>query len=176
MIAGHPIGTNHAIRMKRIRRDVPTVTIALLLLFAGCSNQPEFLGNHPLEGEVWYISDTAKWTWPVKDTTQYYDLSLAVQYSTSYPYANLYLFVGVTGPDGATVTDTLNSPLCSPEGKWYGEGFGSSRTIILPYRTGSRMAQMGNYTFTVLQGMRMNPLPGLRTVSLIVHQHQDGKE
>lgn len=99
-----------------------------------------------------------------------------IRHSTNYPYANLYLFVEIEGPGGGLVSDTLNYPLCAPTGEWYGEGFGSTRTLQLPYRIGSRFAQTGEYTFNVRQGMRAEPLTGIREVSLIVYKHQDGEE
>lgn len=153
-----------------------SVVVALVALLAACGEPPEHLASYDIEDSEWRVADTARWSWEVKDTSQSYDLFIEIRHSSSYPYANLYLFVEIVSPDGATHSDTLDYPLCAPSGEWYGEGFSNNRTVALPYRTACRFAQVGEYTFCVRQGMRRDPLVGIHEVSLIAYKHEDGEK
>lgn len=146
------------------------------MALASCGRQPEYLASHEIDDAAWRASDTARWKWEVRDTAQSYDITLEIRHSTSYAYANLYLFVEIVSPDGATLADTLDYPLCSPSGKWYGEGFSSNRTLAVPYRSACRFARAGEYTFNVRQGMRRDPLHGIREVRLVAYKHTDGEK
>lgn len=151
--------------------------IGLVLLLAECGGkQPEHLASYKINDSAWRVADTARWIWEVTDTMQSYDLSIEIRHSTNYPYANLYLFVEVVNPNGASLTDTLDYPLCAPSGKWYGEGFSNNRTVALPYRTACRFARAGQYVFNVRQGMRRDPLEGIHEVSLVAYKHSDGEK
>lgn len=162
-----------------MRKTIYTIAVAIAsaLLLAGCGGkQPEHLASYKIEDSAWRIADTARWHWDVADTMQSYDLSIEIRHSTNYPYANLYLFVEVVSPDGATLSDTLDYPLCAPSGEWYGEGFSNNRTVALPYRSSCRFARAGHYVFNVRQGMRRDPLEGIHEVSLVAYKHSDGEK
>lgn len=144
----------------------------LLILFAGVccmscgSKNYVFEQNVAINAGLWDKNKIVSITIPVDDTVQYYDLEIYLRNRNDYPYSNIYLFITVTAPTGAMVTDTMHYILSDVHGKWTGKGFSQLWDNRFLFRKNVRFAGTGNYLFQIRQGMRENELPGITDVGI----------
>lgn len=156
------------------------INYCLYLLFVACvcgacntNGNVVFEQNIPIDEGVWNKDNVATIVFQAADTIDYYDLQLYVRNRNDYPYSNLYLFVTVTAPTGAIVTDTVQYTLADDHGKWLGKGGSQFWDNRFPFRYNVRFAAKGDYTFQIRQGMRNNELPGIVDVGVRVLEREN---
>lgn len=143
--------------------------IALLLLsitLAACQPNSYYDQSQTIANGKWQQDSNLLFQLPIGDTTALYDMFLNLRHNTSYPYANLYLFIHSTMPSGSQAHDTLELQLAQTDGKWLGTGSGSLRHNHFILRHRLRFAQIGNYTFSIKQGMRQQQLHGIENIGI----------
>ncbi len=167
--------SNEIAREKRMEMRLSKLAIFLvsLLLLSCVNSNPMFEQNHSIANERWDKNELVRMDVPVTDTLGFYDIFINVRNVNSYPYSNLFLFVSVNAPNGATVTDTVEYNLADEYGKWLGESASRMWSCKLPFRTMVRFAQAGTYTFSIQQGMRDDELEGISDVGLYVEPITD---
>lgn len=146
--------------MKGAMRGWVGAFAALLVGMTGCGPGPVASDAVDLNPEGWAAGDTAEMHFTVDFPDHRHDLQFGLRHSDDYPFSNLYLFVELEYPNGKTLTDTLECPLASPDGRWYGDG----RHWIdqrIGYKRGVAFPMGGDYTMKVVHAMRRDPLPGL---------------
>lgn len=146
----------------------------LAVLLAGCSKDVLFQADQELPNGRWEHAHKPSFTFDVSDTVGAHDVYLDVRHTGDYPFSNLYTFITLSGPDGATATDTVECTLADPTGRWYGKGTGfifSDRfQAHVLYKLGNRFPRSGRYTFTIEQAMRTDTLPGIIDVGVSVER------
>ena len=127
-----------------------------LLLCSACNNTPDvaFEKTLVINNGLWDKSNVASIDMPVDDTLQFYDMQVYVRNRNDYPFSNLYLFITVTAPSGATVTDTMNYVLADDHGKWRGKGSSQLWDNRFSFRNNIRFISSGNYNVQIRHGMR----------------------
>ena len=137
-----------------------TLLLMAVVMAMGCGQGPVALDAVELDPEAWFASDTVKMNFTVDHPEHRHDLQFGLRHDERYPFSNLYLFVRLNYPNGKTLTDTLECPLASPSGEWYGDG---SRWIDhrIGYKRGVAFPLAGEYSLEVVHAMRMDPLPGM---------------
>lgn len=148
-----------------------TWMVCLILAAVGCGPGPVAVDSAELDPDGWLATDTVRLTFEVDQPDHRHDLQFGLRHSEDYPYSNLYLFVRLDYPNGRTLTDTLECPLASPSGEWYGEG---SRWIDqrIGYKRGVGFPLPGEYTLQVVHAMRQDPLPGMAEVRFALFDRQ----
>lgn len=148
-----------------------TWMVCLILAAVGCGPGPVAVDAAELDPDGWLATDTVRLTFEVDQPDHRHDLQFGLRHSEDYPYSNLYLFVRLDYPNGRTLTDTLECPLASPSGEWYGEG---SRWIDqrIGYKRGVGFPLPGEYTLQVVHAMRQDPLPGMAEVRFALFDRQ----
>ncbi len=148
-----------------------TWMVCLILAAVGCGPGPVAVDAAELDPDGWRATDTVRLTFEVDQPDHRHDLQFGLRHSEDYPYSNLYLFVRLDYPNGRTLTDTLECPLASPSGEWYGEG---SRWIDqrIGYKRGVGFPLPGEYTLQVVHAMRQDPLPGMAEVRFALFDRQ----
>lgn len=166
-----------------IRNQQSSFLFFCLFLFLGlfvvsCNRGIEYSSDRVLTDAAWHKDTVLAFDYVNKDTLTNHDLFFYIRHTTQFPHANLYLFVEVLPPSGPTVVDTVNYRLASPQGEWYGRGFGSSRQLLLPYHSDFRFTQLGSYRFCIRHGMRYDVLQGVEDFGVQVYEHieEDGKK
>ncbi len=137
---------------------------ALLFLISGCRNKMLYEGMHEFGSEGWHLSDTAYFDVNLADTSQVLDMGFTFRHSDRYPYSNLWLFLSIESPEGIHIKDTLDLFLAQPNGKWLGHRKHKAYEISSLYRYQTKMAQAGNYKFSVVHGMRREILPAIERI------------
>ena len=93
------------------------IAIAAIVLVA-CDRNMVYEDIRDVPSKHWQSSDTLVFKIPVSDTVSVQNIVFTIRNSSSYHYANLFLFVKTTSPKGAEVQDTLEVPLADEHGRW----------------------------------------------------------
>ena len=144
------------------------ITAVTSMLIAACSDNYVYNGYVTMPHERWHADSLASFRVPVSDTITFYNLFVNVRNTTDYPYQNLYLFINITAPNGASVRDTFECYLADDHGKWLGKGKGKLRDNRFIYRENIRFGTEGDYTVTLQQAMRVEQLKGISEVGFRV--------
>lgn len=145
-----------------------TVLPAVIFLFmmAACDNKTVFDDTKKLPDNVWRSDQIIRFDMELKDTVNLFKFYLNIRHLTSYPYANIFLFIQTTFPDGNEARDTVECILADPSGKWVGKGISNIRDNQVLLRRGLRFVQEGTYIFEIEQAMREPELKGVMDVGL----------
>ena len=138
----------------------------LLLFLSGCQPVAVYDDNKSFPGNVWKSDQVVRFDVELKDTVSIHKFYLSLRHETSYRYANLFLFIHTTYPDGKEANDTVECILADPSGKWLGKGITEIRDYQVLLRRGLRFPQMGNYIFELEQAMREPELTGVKDIGL----------
>lgn len=146
---------------------LPHAIIALpLCLMLGCAQLPEECQYVDIPQGRWAADAPADITLHIDDTASKRNVFFYVKHTTSYPNANLYLFLTIVAPNGATLHDTLNYQLATPMGEWLGRGFGAQRELRLIYLRETQFKSAGPHLFQIKHGMRYSILEGITAVGV----------
>ncbi len=138
----------------------------LLLLAVSCGPKAFFDDNKSFEENVWDAGEIVRFDVKLEDTLSLCKFYLNVRHSTDYRYANLFLFINTTFPDGREARDTVECILADPSGKWLGKGISNIRDNQVLLRRGIRFPQQGTYIFELEQAMREPELEGIMDIGL----------
>lgn len=148
----------------RTRTFAGGLMLALCALGAwGCGQGPVFVDSVSVDPNGWSSLDTVKLSFSVEHPEHRHDLQFGLRHGDDYPYSNLYLFVQLRYPNGKTLTDTLECPLASPEGRWHGNG-GRWIDQRIGYKQQVAFPMAGEYALEVVHAMRKDPLPSVAEV------------
>jgi gliding motility-associated lipoprotein GldH len=139
---------------------------SILFFLSGCEQGIIFDNNKRLENDVWKSDQIIRFDVPLQDTVNIYKFYLNLRHSTSYRYANIFLFINSTFPDGTQARDTVECILADPSGKWVGKGISNIRDNQVLLRRGLRFKQKGTYIFEFEQAMREPELKGIMDIGL----------
>jgi gliding motility-associated lipoprotein GldH len=138
----------------------------ILFFLSGCEQGIIFDNTKSLENDVWRSNQIIRFDVPLEDTVNIYKFYLNLRHTTSYRYANLFLFINSTFPDGRQARDTVECILADPSGKWMGKGISNIRDNQVLLRRGLRFSQKGIYIFEFEQAMREPELKGIMDIGL----------
>jgi len=152
--------------------QTPSMRISIVLLLSlalfSCDRSMVYEKFEDVPGNEWKVSSPINFTLPVEDTVTSQNILIAVRNASSYKYSNLFLFVTTTSPSGASVCDTIEVPLADDKGRWYGKGVSRYYDLRVPYKRMIKFPLKGDYTISVVQGMREENLGGIVKVGIRV--------
>lgn len=157
--------TDHSRSRSSIRFVLLVLTIFNFFL-VGCSTKTAYDHNKSFEGNVWKSDQIVRFDVELKDTVNIHKFYLNLRHTTSYRYANIFLFINTTFPDGTEARDTVECILADPSGKWMGKGISNIRDNQVLLRRGLRFPQQGNYIFEFEQAMREPELKEVMDIGL----------
>lgn len=130
------------------------------LLCIQCDNHLEYSDTINLKSS-WIKKDTLNFNFKIQNSKFKKNINFIVRNNDDYPFSNLYLFIKLKHGKKIIQTDTLNYNLADNNGKWLGTGVGSTKEIYLQYKKGFNFPQDGEYTLSVVQGIRKDTLKGI---------------
>src|ERR1051326_1495677 len=110
--------------MKVAKNIFSLLAIGCWLLATSCDRNRVFEDNVNIPDYNWDVNNKISFDVNIPDTTSLYNLYVNVRNASHYPYANLYIFVNITFPNGKTRKDTVGVVLADANGQWKGEGAG----------------------------------------------------
>jgi len=144
-----------------------------IFLLSSCTQETLYQRIDPIEGLRWDTAQQLIHEVVVTDTISAFDFYLNLRIGEDYPFANIYLFVNTTFPNGNTARDTVECILADATGKWLGTGLGDIRDNKILFKPKVRFPHAGTYRFELEHGMRVNPLPEVLDVGISIHPHSN---
>ena len=138
----------------------------IFMFFASCDSGTIYDNNKSLPDDVWKSGKIIRFDVDLEDTVSVCKFYLNVRHNTSYRYANLFLFINTTFPDGEEARDTVEIILADPSGKWLGKGISNIRDNQVLLRRGLRFPRKGTYVFEFEQAMREPELEGILDIGM----------
>lgn len=143
------------------------VVLPVLVFFlSSCDTHTVFDDNKKFSDDVWKAGQIVRFDVKLEDTVNIHKFYLNIRHTTSYRYANLFLFINTTFPDGSEARDTVECILADPSGKWLGKGISNIRDNQVLLRRGIRFPQKGTYIFEFEQAMREPELKGIMDIGM----------
>lgn len=141
--------------------------IFCLLFMISCSDKNYIYeeSKEIVEGK-WLYKDSLNYAFQITDTTKIYNIYLALDHSTDYPYQNLYLKMHTQFPSGKRITQQVSFELADKYGQWYGDCGSNDCNLLVPSQKGAYFNAIGQHRITVEQFMRKNPIEGIRGLSV----------
>jgi len=137
------------------------------LLLGSCARTDLFEKNVSLPSRRWENSFKPVITFNITDTLSAYNIFLVVRHTDAYHFNNLWVKMKSTAPgDTASSSQQFDLPLASTSG-WTGTGMDDIfEHRILLYRRPVKFRMQGNYSVTLEQVMRENPLEEIMNVGI----------
>jgi gliding motility-associated lipoprotein GldH len=149
-------------------KSTTLVLIALLVLLTtfACKENFYYESDKVLNADQWVYQDSLNFTFAIVDTTNLYNIHLDITHSTEYPYQNIYLQIATQYPSGKRIKERLPIDFADKTGRWYGDCNSEWCKIRVNLQENAFFSSPGDHTITLEQYMRMEPLPGIRELSL----------
>ena len=147
-------------------------SIVFYCILSACENNT-FKNYYSFENGIWNTDSVVNFTFPINDTTKYYDISLKIRHTVYYEYQNLFLFLDNLSQD------TVEIMLAEKSGKWLGNGINDIREFEFLLEQKKQFFELKKYTLSVEQAMRYGNLEKLRDLNhildlgIIVKEHHE---
>lgn len=152
-------------------------TASILLLsvvsswLTACATIDVFEKNTPIPKHQWQYSMQPLFDFNINDTAAYYNVYVLLRHTDAYRYNNIWINVGSKFSRDTMQYRRLDIPLGSDAGGWEGTGVGDIWEVRKSITQGPvKFNKIGNYTFSVAQVMRENPLPEIISVGIRVEK------
>lgn len=136
------------------------------LFFFACGNDYSFEKTINIPDASWSYENVLPFEFEVTDTTKAYQILLEVEHAGDFGFQNCYVQITTRFPNGEEKKQPVSLELAAQSGIWTGDCSGNDCTIEIPLQAKARFKQPGKHSITVEQFMRVNPLPGIKAVSL----------
>jgi len=140
---------------------------------AGCGNINLYEKQVPIPSQQWYYDQVPEFTFTIDDTTSLYNMYVVIRHTDLYKYNNIWLNMGSQAPGDSTHFQKINLAIANDKSGWEGTGMGDIfevRKSISPGPVSFQKA--GDYTFSIAQIMRENPLMYIMNVGIRIEKIQ----
>ncbi len=138
----------------------------MALMAVSCGESAVYQSSKTLPKEGWRKYDVVSFDYDSKDTVGEYQILVDIRNNDEYPFQNFWLFVHSMSPDSVEYSDTLNCVLADNYGKWVGRFSGSMYHVPVEFIHSTPFKKEGIYHFDLVQGMRMDTLPGITEIGI----------
>ena len=143
----------------------------LMLTAISCIKIDQFEKTAQIPSREWFYNNTPHFTFHIADTSSLYNIYIVLRHTDSYNYNNIWLRLGTQFPGDFMLFQNINLMLASDAKGWEGT---SMDDIFEVRKNISRVPvafkKAGDYTFSVSQIMRENPLKNIMNVGVRVEK------
>ncbi len=140
--------------------------ISLFLIATGCGPNYIFDQQIPIADQKWSYQDTLDFDVSIEDTLKTYNLQLDIEHAADFPYQNLYVMIHTRFPSGSRISEQLSIDLTDKSGRPLGACNAEWCTVPINLQEGAYFNALGQHLITIEQFMRLDPLPGIKSLSL----------
>ncbi len=155
--------------LKRHVRTFLPFAFFITFLFA-CGNDYFFEKTIKIPDASWSYENVLPFEFEVTDTTKAYQILLEVEHAGDFGFQNCYIQITTKFPNGEEKKQPVSLELAAQSGIWTGKCSGNDCTIEIPLQAKARFKQPGKHSIIVEQFMRVDPLPGIKAISLKIQR------
>lgn len=150
--------------------------LAILSIVYSCSPVDLYEKTKPIPGHAWKSSFVPSFDFTIKDTSSAYDLFLVLRHNDKYNYNNIWLNIKVKYPDSDSVkTFRIDEKLATDDKGWLASGMDDiyeHRISLVNELVENEVSlkKPGDYTFSIEQIMREDPLQHVYDVGLRIEK------
>jgi gliding motility-associated lipoprotein GldH len=147
------------------------ITFLPFLLFASCGKIDVFEKTVPIPVQSWFYSHKPSFSFTITDTAAAYNVYIVLRHTDAYGYNNIWLNLGSQAPGDTMRFQNMSIDLGSDAKGWEGTGMDDIFEVRKNITPGPiPFKKPGNYTFTIAQIMRENPLKHILNVGVRVEK------
>ena len=156
--------------------DIGLHTLCLLafsIFFSSCNTIDLYERNVAIPKQEWSTSFKPQFKFIIKDTTQPYQVYVVLRHNDKYNYNNIWINLYTQAPGDSIQKVQYELPLASKEKGWLGSAMDDiyeHRISITPQNQSLYFKKSGEYTFTIEQIMREDPLQNVLNVGLRIEK------
>jgi len=143
-----------------------------LFFLSACKNIDVFEKNTSIPNMQWQNNFNATGTFNITDTVSTYNIYIVLRHTDGYLYNNIWLNAGLKSPgDTSLHSQKINLSLGSDATGWEGAGMNDIWEVRKAISgIPKRFIKTGEYTFTIGQIMRDNPLKHILSAGLRIEK------
>ena len=149
-----------------IKKLTPIVVFVFILSFSACGPNYIFEKEQIIPKEEWAYDNLLDFDFEIQDSLKRYNLLLDITYQKNYPKQNLYLQIHSIFPDREALKQVLNIDLLDKQGRYKGNCNDEFCTLEILLQSEAYFNTLGKHTIRIAQFMRINPLPGIKSMKL----------
>lgn len=157
-------------------KEFVLLLITCVVCLAACQTIDLYEKTATIPGHSWKSSFKPSFTFSIKDTVAEYQLYITLRHRDQYNYNNIYINLSTRHPgEDSARTARYDLKLGDDETGWLGSGMDDiyeHRIPLTPVGTPFRFRKAGDYTFTIEQVMREDPLLYVMNVGLRIEKKQ----
>lgn len=141
------------------------------VVFASCIKTGLYEKVAVIPSQQWFYSNTPEFTFHIDDTTSLYNVYVVLRHTDLYKYNNIWLKIGLKSTTDSINYQNINLVLGTDSKGWEGTGMDDIyevRKNISPAPFSFKRS--GDYTFSIAQIMRENPLSNILSVGIRVEK------
>ncbi|WP_298412184.1 gliding motility lipoprotein GldH [Hydrotalea sp.] len=142
--------------------------LMVVLVMAACTTLNVFEKTIPFPNHTWSSIDTPSFQFNITDTNAFYNLYVVFRHEDAYRYKNIWLNITVHDPD-STYSFNREFTLANSMG-WLGIAMDDIIDHRMAFNTLPAKLKKGQYTFTLQQLMREDPLQHVLNAGLRIEK------
>jgi gliding motility-associated lipoprotein GldH len=143
--------------------------VLVFIALAACQKIDVFEKTASFPKHEWTSQNKPSFSFIIEDTTSLYNIFLVIRHEDAYNYNNIWVNLNMQGPRD-TVSLRREFVLANNSQGWLGSGMDDIYEHRIPFSSTPAKLQKGQYTFTVKQDMREDPLEHILNVGIRVEK------
>lgn len=141
------------------------------LYFASCIKIDLYEKQATIPSQQWLYTNVPQFTFHIDDTTSLYNVYVILRHTDEYKYNNIWLRIGLKTPSDSFNYQNVNLALATDAKGWEGTGMDDIYEVRKSISAAPfSFKKAGDYTFSIAQIMRENPLNNILNVGLRIEK------
>jgi len=132
--------------------------IFICIVIAGCNTLDVFEKTVAFSTHEWKTNNKPSFSFTIEDTVSAYNIYVIIRHEDAYHFNNLWLNITTQAPHDTLKTQLINITLADNKKGWLGTGMDDVFDTRARITRQPIKLKKGNYTFTLQQNMREEPL------------------
>lgn len=154
-----------------MKAKIVFVALFMALFAVSCKPGRVFEQWVDIPNMLWHKDSIVNVCVPVENVAEVYDVKVAVRSNVFYQSRNLWLFIKTYSPQGVVEVDTLECLFADEQGHITGDASGDIIDYEIPFKSTVKFPAAGEYKFALQHGMRIEQLPCIDQIGIIVDKH-----
>ena len=145
-------------------------SIIFFIFLQSCSTLDVYEKTAAFNKQQWSTNNKPSFTFTVTDTNSLYNIFIVLRHADAYHFNNIWLNITTVAPADTAVTQQLNLKLGDNQTGWLGIAMDDIIEHRIAITKNAVPLKKGNYTFTMQQIMREEPLQGILNAGMRIEK------